>query len=375
MDRLPFSEAEFAERISRTQASMEARGIEVLVVSNHANIYYLTGLWLNTNVFNALLVPVQGQPRLVVRYSDLLHVRASPRTPAYRVYHRGTDPMATVVDVLAELTVEKGTVGLEQNWLKVSEYQLLKNHFSEARLQDASTVLEELRVTKTPNEVVYVRKAAEAADAGMAALFERVAEGVNDAEFVSAFFEGALACGASLTTTEPLIRICRSDAPPRPSWWGADLRRGDVVFCEPGIRVGGYHAVLIRMLVVGEPSTQVKRLWDTVEGAYDAMLSVLKPGTDIRAVDAAGRQVVERNGFEDALLGRLGYGLGLSWPEPAGSIAPDEARVLEPGMIFHLQPYLDLVDHNLRFGLGNTVLVTEKGAEVLTESRGELYTV
>lgn len=373
MSRLPFTAGEFADRLTRVQTAMAPRGLDVLVLSAHANVYYLTGLWLNASVLNLLVVPAQGAPLLVVRWSDLLHARASPAPPEMRVYRRGVALSAKVVEILEELGAAHGAIGLELGHLPASEYRELVSLLAGADFQDASDLLEELRVIKSPSEVEYIRAAAEAVDAGMAALLGVAARGVNDSALVSAFYGAALGNGGDITATQPLIRTCRPGAPPKPSWWGAWLQDEDVIFCEPGIRVEGYHACLIRMIVVGRPTPQIQHLSEATAAAFDAMLSAMRPGMDVRTVHAAGYRVLEREGLSDVLLGRLGYGLGLSWPEARGFIAPDEDRTLQPGMVFHLQPYLDLVDQNLRFGLADTVVVTAQGAEALTRSPSLLH--
>ena len=83
------------------------------------------------------------------------------------------------------------------------------------------------------------------------------------------------------------------------------------------------------------------------------------------AVDRAAREVIEEAGYGPLFIHRTGHGLGLEIHEPIPQIAAGVADLLEPGMVFTIEPGVYVP------GLGGVrieddVVVTETGVEVLT---------
>lgn len=100
---------------------------------------------------------------------------------------------------------------------------------------------------------------------------------------------------------------------------------------------------------------------------------MIKPGVTAEAVDAAARNVVERSGRPRAFRHRTGYQTGIHWTERGNlSLEPNAADILEPGMTFHM-PIILFSEGGHLFGCSEHVLVTERGAEILSRTPHMLY--
>jgi Xaa-Pro aminopeptidase len=134
-----------------------------------------------------------------------------------------------------------------------------------------------------------------------------------------------------------------------------------------GTRVDGYPSDTTRTVVFeGEPSDEFERVHDVVRAAQEAAVERVEPGVEARAVDAAAREVIEEAGYGEAFVHRTGHGVGLDVHEEP-YIAADSDTVLEPGMVFSVEPGVYLDD---AFGvrIEDLVVVTDDGCERLNTS-------
>jgi Xaa-Pro aminopeptidase len=142
------------------------------------------------------------------------------------------------------------------------------------------------------------------------------------------------------------------------------LVAGDPVFVIEGVSCNGYWANLARTVFVGKaaPNDQRPQALAVVESALHTVCAKLAPGATLQgAVDGVDRALAEAN-----LAGRRVYpmfrGLGLSKAERPN--LGDLTTPLQPGMCFCAQLYVRL--GRAIVGLSDSVLITERSAELLT---------
>ncbi len=104
-----------------------------------------------------------------------------------------------------------------------------------------------------------------------------------------------------------------------------------------------------------------------------AALQEVRAGVTTGKVDGAARDVLKRHKLDRVFLHSTGHGLGLEIHEPPRIARKDKTK-LRAGMVITIEPgaYID--------GLGgvrieDTVLVTERGCEVLTPTAKEFVTI
>jgi Xaa-Pro aminopeptidase len=140
-----------------------------------------------------------------------------------------------------------------------------------------------------------------------------------------------------------------------------------------GAMLDGYASDMTRMLFLGRPDTRAKRTYRAVLEAQLAAIDAVRAGVQAQAVDRAARRVLARHGFERAFVHSTGHGLGLEIHEPP-RIGKKEKTALEKGMTVTIEPGVYLEG----FGgirIEDTVMVTEKGCEVLTPTLKELQVI
>jgi Xaa-Pro dipeptidase len=152
-----------------------------------------------------------------------------------------------------------------------------------------------------------------------------------------------------------------------PSYTGGTFGGSGLSILDFGLKYAGYTSD-VTLTFAGEPlSKNQEKMLSLTEKAYKLALSMVKSGIPARNIGLA----------VDAYFGRykknmphvLGHGIGLEAHEaPSMQNRTDNDWILEPGMIFTIEPGLyDPVHGGCR--LENDILITETGAEVLTDSR------
>ena len=166
------------------------------------------------------------------------------------------------------------------------------------------------------------------------------------------------------------------------------LKKGDTVNIDVTVIKNGWHGDTSRMFLVGEVSIAAKRL---AALTYDAMwhgIMQVKPGAHLGDIGFAIQHFAEGQGFS-IVREFCGHGIGQRFHEEPQVLhygKPGTLDELKPGMTFTIEPMINAgrrdikelgdgwtivtKDHSLSAQWEHTVLVTETGYEVLTQSAG-----
>jgi Xaa-Pro aminopeptidase len=155
------------------------------------------------------------------------------------------------------------------------------------------------------------------------------------------------------------------------------LVRGDMVTTELTPAIEGYFAQICRTMVLGKATAAQRDAHAVFREALEAGIAAVRPGATAAQVAKAENDVFRKYGLGDYVTNKYtrvrGHGLGL-FTDTKPHILEDVDTVLEEGMamIVHPNTYHPEVGYMV---LGDTVIVTDKGAEVLCGTPRELFEV
>ncbi len=377
---LTFSMSEYCARLESARASMDERGFQLLMVFTPENMYYLTGYnTIGYYTYQCLLIPVDGEPMMIVRRLEAGNVQHQTWVEREADYRDEEDPIEVTRAAILDMGLADARIGIEMNcwWLTVDSFLQLRQALPQATFLDSTGLIERQRIIKSPSEIEHIRKAARAAGAGMRAALEATREGVLDNEVAAAAYAGRVLAGSEYVGAPVFVVSGPKSGLAHGTWEGRRIEKGDVIFYEIGASVKRYHAGLMRSAVVGEPSDQVRRAADATMAGLRAALDVLRPGTIAGEADAACRDTIATAGFGAFHHHRLGYHIGIGYPPTwtergVFSLNKGVRDEIRPGMVFHLVPAVLMPGVG---GLGNseTVLITDTGTEVITDLELRLF--
>jgi Xaa-Pro aminopeptidase len=147
--------------------------------------------------------------------------------------------------------------------------------------------------------------------------------------------------------------------------------KGDSVFIEIGSNIDRYTAPIMRTAAIGEPLPEVRNVHSIANDCLQALVEAIRPGVTAAEIAAVGHRMVSRIPSDIIFHYTFGYPVGVNFPpswleESNFLLVKDNHAPLQPGMVFHLP--MSLRSYG-RFGIGlsETIYVTERGVEVLTD--------
>ncbi len=371
---LPFTQAEYNARLAAVQAKMNEAGLDLLILNDPENIYYLSGFrTVGFYSYMALLVPASGKPIHVNRLIEMATLQGTSCVDDRVLFPDTESHIAATVRPIVENAWQTATIAvdLRSRYLSVDDFSSFKNALQSATWTDSALLVERLRLIKSKAEQEFSRAAAKAASSGMRSALEAISDGVTENDLMAAAYSGLFGANSEYTSLPPLINAGYRHSMAHATAEGHPIRTGEPVHLEIGGSVKRYHAANLRVATVGKPPELFVQLSDLCRRSLEAGLEHMKPGRPAGAVDDAARKVIDDAGYGGHFRHKAGYSIGIAFP-PDWSEAKTlmlrhgETRELEPGMVFHLLP---AVFEYEQFGIGvsETVLITDDGHEVLTD--------
>ncbi|MFC6823498.1 M24 family metallopeptidase [Halopelagius fulvigenes] len=385
-----FGESEYERRIDKTKERMREAELDALVVSDPANMNYLSGYdgWSFYVPQAVVLTPDREEPVWVGRGMDANGARATTwlEEESIRAYsddhvHSPHDlhPMDYVAGVLEELDADGGRVGLEMDayYFTAKSYTRLQENLPEATFEDATLLVNWVRVKKSDRELDYMREAARISENAMQAGMDAIEEGVPESEAARAIYDALIRgtddYGGDYPSIVPLMPSGDHTGTPHLTWTDREFEDGDPVIIELSGCRHRYHSPLARTTFVGDPPAEMKDRAEIVVEGLNAALDAAEPGVTCERVEKAWRDVISKYDIEKEE--RIGYSMGLGYPpdwgEHTASLRPGDETVLEENMTFHAIPGLWFDDFGIE--LSETFRVTSNGAETLAEFPRKLF--
>jgi Xaa-Pro aminopeptidase len=258
-------------------------------------------------------------------------------------------------------------------------YRLLPRRITarakDLNLSGQTALLDRLLMGKLDSEVAAIKSAAHIADEGYAVFLKAARAGRADYELVAeieAFFRAN-----GVDDNFQIIGVggpeVRGMAPPG----GKRLKRGDLVTTELTPCIDGYYVQICRTLVVGEPNADQLAAHALWRESMEAGIAVVRDGVTAADIARAENDVFRRHGLGDYVTSEYtrvrGHGLGL-FADTKPHLLEDVTTRIDANMtlIVHPNTYHPVVGYMV---LGDSLIVTETGCDVLTATPRDLFSV
>ena len=372
-----FTTGELAGRRGAATAAMSARGLAGLLVFKPESMFYLTGYdTFGYCFFQCLWLGCDGRMTLLTRAPDLRQARHTSVIEDIRVWvdAAGADPAAELRDVVAGHGVGGERIGVELDTcgLTASSWHRLEAALGGiCILEDASNLVSELRLVKSPAELECVRRAAELADDALAEADRLAVPGAYEGDILAAMQGAVFRGGGDYPGNEfvigsgPDALLCR--------YFSGRRRLGtrDQLTLELAGAWRHYHAALMRTFVVGPVGPSHQSMHRACVDALDACLDAVRPGRVFGDVFEAHARVLDAAGLRAHRMNACGYSLGATFA-PTWMDGPmfhaGNPRSIDPGMVLFVHIIVADSDAGLAMTLGETVIVTENGRERLSRA-------
>lgn len=385
---LKFSRQEYADRLAKTRRAMDAKGVDMLIVSDPSNMNWLTGYdgW-SFYVHQCVVVPPDGEPIWFGRGQDAngakLTAYLRPENiigyPDHYVQNTEMHPMDYLSGILRDKGWGAKRIGVEMDnyWFTAAAFASLMTHLPDAKFSDCNALVNWQRAIKSPQEITYMRNAARIVEAMHERIVDKIQVGMRKCDLVAEIYDagtrGVGDIGGDYPAIVPLLPSGRDASAPHLTWDDKPMKAGEGTFFEIAGCYHRYHCPLSRTVFLGKPTQAFLDAEQATLEGMEAGLAAAKPGN--RCEDIA-------KGFFDVLAkygivkdNRTGYGIGVSYPPDWGertmSLRSGDKTELQPGMTFHFMTGLWLEDMGLE--ITESILITETGVECLANVPRKLF--
>ncbi len=378
------------ERIGRMSAALDAARMDAIVCSLPANVLLISGYW--PVVGTSLAIATRDGRICVLAPEDELEltkmgwgeVRAFRPTSLEKITSAAKEVREPLRDALAGFHLHRSRIGYEDAMLEPASYAgmmeygagifpILHAAAPEGQFVPAAELLSDLRAVKTSLELEHIRRACSLAGKVFQEAAERIAFGMNEAEVAALFTTPLGVLGNDGTHRAGGFAFCMS-GPNSAQAYGAyarsrarRIRSGDSVLVHCNSYLDGYWTDVTRTYFVEHPKTPMHQVREAVHAARAAALAQVRVGARACEVDRAARQVLDEHGFGTQFKHSTGHGVGFAAIDPNARprLHPKSEDVLEPGMVFNIEPAVYLEGCG-GYRYCDVVTLTNEGVEVLT---------
>lgn len=386
---LPFTRAEYADRLARVRREMDRRGLELLICPDPSNMSWLTGYdgW-SFYTPQAVLVTHDSDP---VWWGRIQDGNGAKRTvymdhdhifgfPDELVMAPPRHPYEHLVEVLQDLDWDRRRTGVEMDnyYYSARGHEILRAGLSGTELVDATGLVNWQRAVKSPQELEYMRRAARIVENMHQTILELVQPGMRKNDLVAEIYRtgirGTEEFGGDYPAIVPMLPTGPDASAPHLTWNDRPFENGFGTFFEIAGCHRRYHVPLCRTVFLGEPRPEIRTAERAVVEGLEAGLEQARAGNRASDVAKALYSSLERHGVQKE--GRCGYPIGLSYPPDWGertiSFRTNDHTILEPGMTFHFMPGLWMEEWGIE--ITESILITEDGpAETFCDLPRQLF--
>ena len=347
--RLPFSDAEYENRLGKLRQLMDNSNVEAMVLTSMHNIAYYSGF----------LYCSFGRPYACVVTADRC-VTVSANIDGGQPWRRSYGENIIYTDwqrnnywrAVKSIIPNARSIGIEGDHMTLAARETMNDFLGGVNATDLNAEIMALRMIKSAEEIELIKGGARTADIGGEAIHAAIKEGTREIDVAMA---GRDAMELEISKSYPHSEI-------RDSWvWfqaglntdgahnpvtTAKLQMGDILSLNTFPMISGYYTALERTLFLGEPDTDSLRIWQANVDAHELGLSLIKPGATCSGICAEINRFFE----EQNLLQYRSFGYGHSFGvlshyygrEAGLELREDIDTELVPGMVVSMEPMLTL---------------------------------
>jgi Xaa-Pro aminopeptidase len=355
--------------IERLKQAMAADFVDAVVAISPENFAYVVGFVVPSQPLMrwrhaAAVVTAEGNCALLCVNMEETTVRTRAGDTEVRVWREFIDdPMATLVNLIRDITHDDARIGIEMDYLPAGDFGRLEAGLLEAEIVPFEQRFDELRRIKTADEVDLLRRLSRIADRAIGEAFAAVGRGATEMDIAAALTRSVYAQGAEQFK---LMIVATGERSQLPNVGPTErvLQPRDVCRVEIFAMIGGYHAGVCRTAVVDEPPAGAERIWANLVDCRTLLLERLKPGANARAVHAAFRAKFDELGLPP--ISFVGHGIGLHLHEYPYLAAFDDST-LAVGHVLGIEPLVYRTGLGYGLQLKDMVAIGERGCELLSD--------
>ena len=348
--------------LKQIAAGLDEYGLDAMMLTSEPGEFYAVGFH-----GEGVVLVTRSECRY---YTDSRYIEAAGNTVtgAQIIMTDRTKNFKVLVEqAVGELGIQK--LGFEENYMTVAQHGMYTAALS-CELLPAQKLVNTLRAAKDQEEIALMAKAQEITDRAFDEIVKFIRPGMTEKEIAAKLEYDMLRFGAQKMSFDPIVVTGPNGSLPHGIPGERKVEPGSFITMDFGCIYGGYCSDMTRTVAVGEPTEEMRRVYDTVLRAQLAGIAASKAGVPGREIDAAARKVIEDAGYGDCFGHGYGHSVGIEIHESPNANTAD-ATPMPVGAAVSAEPGIYLPG---KFGvrIEDVVIMTEAGCDILTKSPKQL---
>ncbi|MFD1472449.1 M24 family metallopeptidase [Companilactobacillus mishanensis] len=346
---------------------------DIAYISDPTDIDYFTGFYSDPiERILALLVFPDKDPFIFAPQLEVESVKKAGWDKDVFGYLDNEDAFKLIAGHILDVTKSAPKVwASEKDNLSVQKLEAIKQNFPDAEFPgNLSRYMEKARLIKTPEEIKLLEAAGDEADYAFTVGFNAIKEGRTEQEVVAEIEYAMMKKGVMHMSFDTIVQAGENAANPHGGPEKNPIHKDELVLFDLGTVHQRYISDASRTVAFGKPSDKALDIYKVDLEAQYAAMDAAKPGITAAELDKVARDVIDKAGYGEYFIHRLGHGIGTSEHE-FPSIMEGNDLVLEPGMCFSIEPGI-YIPHVAGVRIEDCVHITENGNEPFTHTSKEL---
>ncbi len=306
---------------------------DALIVISDKNRMYFTGF---ASTFGYLVLLPQNKNIFITdpRYFEMAQSLENDGVEV-RLIENGASVFGIIKEVLSANEVK--TVGFEDTELTVCDFSSLKDTFSEYDLVPVGNHINYIRSFKDENEISFIKKAQSITDLAFGEILKFIKVGITEREIAIELEYIMQKLGAEGLAFDTIIASGVNSSKPHAHPSDRRIINGDAVTMDFGARYHGYCSDMTRTVFVGNPSEEMRKIYNVVLLAQTTAINNAYCGVSGKELDSFAREIIRANGYGQYFTHSTGHSLGIDIHETPNASMRSES-VLQAKQLITIEP-------------------------------------
>lgn len=350
----------FSKRIKNLQTYISEKKFDLLIIEDSISLIYLTGLHLSS----AKLFIATSSSKLFV---DGRYIQAAKENSTIEVDLINEKNLSDFI-----LQNKCKNIAFDSNKVSYNGFEKLSSFIQKIKSKtdyDINLVplfnpLKDFRLIKDFEEIALLQRAASLNWKGFEHVCLLLKEGITEKEIAMEYEIFVRKNGGDKLSFDPIVCFGKNSSMPHHFPSNTKLKLDDIVLIDVGVCIDNYNSDLTRVVFFGKANPTLEKIYSLTKKAQAQALSLCKPGTRLKDLDIAVRDVFKEADMEKNYTHSLGHGVGLEIHEYPRIKFDNEDKdiTLQAGMVITIEPGLYIPDlGGVRYE--DMILITQAGYE------------
>lgn len=322
--------SKYFNRIQAFRELLIQKEYQCAIITSSDNVFYLSGF---TGGEDMCLIITNKELYCLTdfRYKEQI----AEECPDYQPFISKKSRIEALGEILQRIGVE--SVGVEDKNISNFDFKDMEKYFKFKVLGSISGVIESIRIVKHPEEIEAIKQACIIADKAFEHAIKYIKPGISEIDIACEIEYFMRKMCAKRPSFDTIVASGARGAMPHGTASERKIQSGEAITMDFGAFYKGYCSDLTRTVFLGEPCSELIKIYYVVKEAQFMALNNYRNGITGAELDKIARNYIENSGYGEKFGHGLGHGVGIAIHE-APRISTSGYTELKDGMVFSIEP-------------------------------------